>query len=339
MTSRAPLLADAQVLGREARSLSETAVSDSAVGDFAEVVRRAVPGSGGTLSEQDIEDAAAIGDYSDEELVAAIHFGTLDDFLDDVSEFVAAQRVDTLPAMPESGGARSRRRGSRTRMAALSSIATLAAAVVVALWFGAGTWSEERHERGSSSEYGAAVDRAASRGKDPHQARRAARSAARSPAEVQPDPKPLPQPEPDTDLAEVEPSSTRDPVARMSQQRRLERLDAEARTLWKAGELAAAQRKFESLVLAGGRGPVADIAYGDLFSIARNRNDRRGLRRHWRRYVKVFPAGRYLDDARAGLCRTANVSSERRSCWKAYLEDRPQGTYHQHARDFLSRPE
>src|SRR5690606_4753335 len=110
-----------------------------------------------------------------------------------------------------------------------------------------------------------------------------------------------------------------------------------ARAAWKVGDLGLAEDKFQQLVRIGRRGKAVDLAYGDLFSIARQRNDRPGLRRYWKQYVSKFPRGRWIDDARAGLCRTA-AAGEAQACWRAYLADRPRGTYRADAEAALREP-
>lgn len=111
---------------------------------------------------------------------------------------------------------------------------------------------------------------------------------------------------------------------------RLEQRDREARDAWKRGDLASAESAFEAVVKAGGRRAIADLAFGDLFELARQRKDDAGEAALWRRYVRRFPNGRYADEARAGLCRRESGEAAKR-CWSAYLDDRPRGTYRDQA--------
>lgn len=112
---------------------------------------------------------------------------------------------------------------------------------------------------------------------------------------------------------------------------RLQQLDRDARDAWKRGELSAAAAGFEAVVKSGGRKAIADLAFGDLFELARQRKDIAGESALWRRYVRRFPNGRYADEARAGLCRRESGDAATR-CWSAYLVDRPSGTYRDQAR-------
>jgi len=173
------------------------------------------------------------------------------------------------------------------------------------------------------------------------------RRAAAPPSE--PDPARLDEPEVDDPepepviLDEPEPEPEPEPEARHSRTRptkaqRLAALDQAARVAWRAGDLTEARKQFEALVRAGGKRRAADIAYGDLFSVARQLGDDAALRGYWTRYAKSFPRGMFIDEARAGLCRTAKASKQR-ACWEAYLRDRPKGTYRDHARDALAQGE
>jgi hypothetical protein len=117
---------------------------------------------------------------------------------------------------------------------------------------------------------------------------------------------------------------------------RLAALDAEAHAAWKAGDLVLARAKFEKIVAIGGRHRLADLAYGDLFTIARTLNEDRREAELWRAYLRRFPRGRFADDARAGLCRRA-MGSEHARCWERYLRDMPNGAYRMQAERALTR--
>jgi hypothetical protein len=143
---------------------------------------------------------------------------------------------------------------------------------------------------------------------------------------------PVPEPTPEPTLPEApapldagKPKPTPQAI-----EARLEQLDREARDAWKRGELATAESGFEAVVKSGGRRAIADLAFGDLFELARQRKDTAGESALWRRYVRRFPSGRYVDEARAGLCRRESGDAAKR-CWSAYLADRPQGTYRDQA--------
>jgi hypothetical protein len=106
---------------------------------------------------------------------------------------------------------------------------------------------------------------------------------------------------------------------------RLAALDGEAHAAWKANDFSTAEAKFEALIELAGTSRLADLAYGDLFTLARRRGDARREVALWKTYLRVFPEGRFADDAQAGLCR--RDASDRAACWRAYLEAFPEGSY------------
>ncbi|MEE9384305.1 MAG: hypothetical protein V3V08_12940 [Nannocystaceae bacterium] len=107
---------------------------------------------------------------------------------------------------------------------------------------------------------------------------------------------------------------------------RLRDLDAKAQALWREGELEAAERSFRRVIKLAGRGAIADLAYGDLFTLARQRGAPGDESKLWRQYIRRFPHGRFSDDVRAGLCRRANPSSAA-TCWRMYLDQHPGGSH------------
>jgi hypothetical protein len=113
----------------------------------------------------------------------------------------------------------------------------------------------------------------------------------------------------------------------------LAELDARAQALWRAGDLDGAEQLFRELVRRGKRGRWAQLAYGELFSLAQRHpaEQREAL---WRDYLATFPNGRYAEDARAGLCRRA-AGSERVACWSDYITRHPEGTHAEEARRAL----
>lgn len=117
--------------------------------------------------------------------------------------------------------------------------------------------------------------------------------------------------------------------------RTLEELDAMAHAAWRAGDLAEAERLFRRLAKRAGRGRLGDLAYGDLFTLARQRDERGKEAELWREYLRRFPDGRFADDARAGLCRRASGSAQLQ-CWERYLEDEPDGAHRAQARRALA---
>lgn len=107
---------------------------------------------------------------------------------------------------------------------------------------------------------------------------------------------------------------------------RIAAIDAEAHAAWKARDYAKAEDRFEALIELAGSSRLADLAYGDLFTLARRRGDAGRERALWTRYLSRFPEGRFADDARAGLCRRAGADS-RVECWREYLDDFPAGSF------------
>ncbi|MCR9161959.1 MAG: tetratricopeptide repeat protein [Nannocystaceae bacterium] len=292
------------------------------VGDFVDVLRRAKALPGVDLSEQDLEDAEALP-TDEAELRARLNFGTLEDFLDDAAAYVADQGHEEPPTP---NWARTERRGGWRWVAAATLVAAAALVWVVRPLGTAGT-------RDAGATPSAAADRSFSaEGNDarvvpPREPGPPEREAMPEP-EVVPEPEVTPEPEA---IPEPEEPST------MRPRQTVAALDAEARAAWKAGDLGRARRLFERVVARAGRSERGDVAYGDLFTLARRQGDSKGLRRYWTRYAKRFPRGRYIDDARAGLCRAARGDAQRR-CWSAYLEARPEGTYRADAEAALRGP-
>ena len=119
---------------------------------------------------------------------------------------------------------------------------------------------------------------------------------------------------------------------------RLRRLDGEAEARWEAGDLAGAEALYRQIVTLAPGSRAADLAYGDLFSLARQRHGGDEEVALWRTYLQAFPRGRYADDARAGLCRRAD-EGQRASCWRDYVADFPNGVHrHQATRALEGAP-
>lgn len=114
------------------------------------------------------------------------------------------------------------------------------------------------------------------------------------------------------------------PTVRRVDAEALRALSDEARALWRSGDRSGAEAKFLEVTRIGGRTPLAELAWGDLFALARQMGDDGRLAKRWKGYVARFPRGRYADDARAGLCRT---SAKAGPCWAGYLRDFPRGSY------------
>jgi len=107
---------------------------------------------------------------------------------------------------------------------------------------------------------------------------------------------------------------------------RVAKLEAVARAHWQAGELERAEAAYREILAIAGRTRYADLAYGDLFTLAHQRGDAAAELALWRDYLKQFPRGRLAEDAWAGTCRRA-TNDERAACWQGYLEQFPAGTH------------
>ena len=110
----------------------------------------------------------------------------------------------------------------------------------------------------------------------------------------------------------------------------LQELDERAAARLAAGDPAGAEALYRQLVRQGGRSSLVELAYGDLFTLVHRRGDRRSQLKLWNEYLGKFPRGRFADDARAGLCRSAAADAQA-SCWQRYLDDFPGGAYHRQA--------
>lgn len=265
------------------------------------------------------EDAARFEDLSDDAVERVAAIGSLDTLLASARRDLGSIADRTAPGpVPEI-----RRDRRRTWIAGMAVLAAALLIVAISTW----TLRESLFETPRGAEYSGANQTATD-----DELERA--------VDVQP---PLVKPrtiappvEPDTIAPESDIPETPAPLegkAKPTPQAiaaRLEQLDREARDAWKRGELSAAESGFEAVVKSGGRRAIADLAFGDLFELARQRKDLAGESALWRRYVRRFPNGRYADEARAGLCRRESGDAAKR-CWSAYLVDRPRGTYRDQA--------
>ena len=142
-----------------------------------------------------------------------------------------------------------------------------------------------------------------------------------------------PVPEEAIDAPEPEPETAPEPEATDAKGPRVtvEDLEQQAREAWKNGDLARAQRLFRMVVRRSGHSTRAELAYGDLFSVVKQRSGSSEQAKLWREYLRRFPRGRYADDARAGLCRRASEATQA-ECWADYLQAHPKGAHAQQAR-------
>ncbi len=106
----------------------------------------------------------------------------------------------------------------------------------------------------------------------------------------------------------------------------LAQLDRAAQDAWRVGDLPEAERLFARITVIGHRERVVELAYGDLFTLARQRGSSWREVVLWREYLVRFPNGQFSDDARAGLCRRASAEA-RADCWSRYLERAPRGAH------------
>lgn len=144
--------------------------------------------------------------------------------------------------------------------------------------------------------------------------------ASASPAELDALPEPAPRARTKSDAANAP------ALAGPSLDERVAALDDEAQRRWAAGELEAAEEAFRAIIKLAGKRRHADLAYGDLFTLTRQRKDEAAELALWREYLERFPQGRFADDARAGVCRRGPTDA-REACWQAYLNDFPSGVH------------
>lgn len=114
------------------------------------------------------------------------------------------------------------------------------------------------------------------------------------------------------------------PVRKPSRNERLAELDAQAQAAWRRGDLRTAERRYRAIIKFGGRREVAELAYGELFAIVRQRGG--SLTSLWRAYLRRFPRGRYAEDVEAGLCRRTGPD-KREACWARYRRRYPNGIH------------
>lgn len=139
---------------------------------------------------------------------------------------------------------------------------------------------------------------------------------------------PLPVEPPVDPMAEPEPPEPTQTWKRAPRSKRpsLGALEADAMTAWKAGELDRAESLLRTIIRRGRRGTKAELAYGDLFALEKQRGGAAKQAQVWRQYLRRFPRGRHADDARAGLCmRTSGEAAS--SCWSDYLAKHPRGAH------------
>lgn len=152
---------------------------------------------------------------------------------------------------------------------------------------------------------------------------------------VVPDPEPEPEPELEAELKPHAKARKRRPKASTqaivepptpTKEDRIAELDRLAHAAWKAGKRKKAESLFREIISLAGSGRYADLAYGDLFTLASQSKQAAKKAKLWQEYLKRFPRGRFADDARSGLCRRVE-SDARVACWEDYLRDMPKGAF------------
>jgi hypothetical protein len=285
------------------------------VPDFADVLARAAklrPIDAPEL-ERRMTCARELDLLDDEALERAARIGDLDRLIESAREHAETQSA-TIPVVPL-------RPRARVRWLAIGGVVAACAAALVLLM----GLRAQRLTSSSEIDYSGAS--------------RIATPEDRSQTATHREPAPRPRvrattpavvpPPPATAIVEPVPPPRSKP-ARVSLRERLAELDRDARSAWQRGDLEAAESALEQLVRSGGRSTLADLAWGDLFELARQTGDARREAKLWQRYLQVLPRGRHSDDARAGLCRRAK-GEDAIACWRRYLADRPNGTWREQA--------
>ncbi len=291
------------VVAYAARLDAEMSAHDAPAPDLAAVLRRAAE-LDPDVARVDVDEAVAHGaEHSSDTRVATL------------APFVDAYR-DRLDASVDAAPAEAPAR-SPVRMIAIAT--GLAAAVVVAVW-GVREIRSSGAIRGDGEVAPAAAADAVER-RD-----RSGTASQRVPLSPKPKapfgaPSVAPMPEPAVPEAPPEPQPK---AAVESLSDRIARIDAEARRAWKRGDLAAAERKFRTVTKIGGRRRAAEIAFGELFAVVRQRGGDPSAQ--WQAYLRRFPRGRYAADASAGLCQRA-ASDAREECWERYRARFPDGKH------------
>ncbi|MEM6296788.1 MAG: hypothetical protein AAGA54_36315 [Myxococcota bacterium] len=238
----------------------------------------------------------------------------------------------TIEARAELGGATVPHRWTRTIVVG---VLALAAAVVGALSLGGGSSLRPQAEQLSPQQAGfTAIDEAAravaERRTAPEPQTTPTLSQSAPHVETEPEVEPVADVEP-----EAAPVSTSSP--RRSKKPDLGALAEAADRQWKAGDLVGARKLLETIVRRGGRSSRVEMAYADLFVMAKQSGRKAERSALFSAYLRKFPRGRFAEDARAGRCRLTG-SNERAACWTRYLAAHPKGVYAAEAREGADVP-
>lgn len=254
-----------------------------------------------------------------------------------VASFASALRTDI------EGGLHERRMAAipiapqpRRRWPIAAGVVALAAAVVLLLLAGPRMLAVLDSNQSPATE--AAQSAAPERDSDAWHERAPQREpTAELPAPVEPEI--VDEPDATSTTGDVEDTTGGEPRAARPRRARppADQLEARALAAWRAGDLATAERLMLEIAKSN-RGSRAELAYGDLFSLARQRRGTAGQVAMWRDYLRRFPRGRFADDARGGLCRRAADADEARSCWADYLRNHPSGTHATEAARWTADP-
>lgn len=260
--------------------------------------------------------------------------GFEDDVRGHLEDTVAARRLHGVPPM------RSTIPPARRRVAWLAGALALASAVVLVAGSTTGALFSEKGDRTptqSSQETGAERERGVMISAELELELEPAAPRRRAAVPVQPPPQLAPpEPEPESE-PRLRPQRSEPDVPKLSPAEQVAALDDAARAAWREGNLDVAERRFREVVRIGGSDPLAELAFSDLFTLAQRNGVAADRRRLWTAYLGRFHAGRFVDDARAGLCRT-EPDEERGPCWLRYLEEFPAGAHRGAAERALAHP-
>jgi len=232
-----------------------------------------------------------------------------------------AQRLHVPPPLPAPAPSQPPSQLGARRVWALVLAAAAVLVVVGASMLQAGRGRLEEDERARNE---AALVGPSSEASEAAEAPHRSEAAVAPTEELEPAPTEELEPAPAVE-AEPEPTPARARAPKRPEPT-LEELDAAAHAAWRAGDLPEAERLFRRLAKRAGKDRLGDLAYGDLFTLARQTDAPAKEAALWREYLARFPRGRFADDARAGLCRRAAGASQT-ECWQRYLDDMPSGAH------------
>jgi len=319
-------------------------VSDDPVPDFLAVVSRAHTLAPNVIPQSAVDE---VGRYAPiislkhaGRLKTGQHDAALDTFVGDVRGHVDQELVRDGAAPDEAANDTKRRGGFGFAIAAGLVLALgLGAGLATVFDLGGGLWSVQ-----------ADTPSEAMLSPSPAAEQESQLAGDANGSEHRPEPTP-PGPGPDSEATPLEataetppelaPSPTprrraKAPAKAPSRRDRLAALELEADAAWRAGKLDKAESAFRTIIAIDGRGSWGQSAYGELFTLQRQRG--RSSVALWKAYLKSFPRGRFADDARAGLCRRAGNDSKA-ACWTAYLEAMPRGSFRAQAQRELDTRE